>query len=238
LALSLDMRLAAVVPTLDEEDTLRRTIRCASAACDLVVVADGGSSDATPAIARAAGARLVESNAGRGGQLNAGARAALDDGADLLLFLHADTLLPAGARALIERAVANGALGGGFEVRFDDPRWVFALGSRIVNLRTRLLLAPLGDQAQFVTREAFLALGGYREWPILEDLDLIRRLKKHGRVAVLRAPATTAVRRFVERGITRTIAINWSIWALYLAGVDPTRLARLYPSRSRSRHLP
>ena len=193
------------------------------------MVADGGSSDATLAIAREAGARLVESSAGRGGQLNAGARAALDAGADVLLFLHADTVLPAGARALIERAVASGAVGGGFEVRFDDPRRIFALGSRIVNLRTRLLRAPLGDQAQFVTGEAFLALGGFREWPILEDLDLMRRLRKHGRVEVVRAPATTAARRFVEGGIARTIAINWSIWALYLAGVDPARLARLYP---------
>ena len=151
----------------------------------------------------------------------------------MLLFLHADTVLPAGARALIERTLARGAVGGGFEVRFDDPRRIFALGSRIVNLRTRLLRAPLGDQAQFLTREAFLALGGFREWPILEDVDLMRRLRKHGRVEVLRAPATTAVRRFVERGITRTIAINWSIWALYLVGVAPARLARLYPPRTK-----
>jgi rSAM/selenodomain-associated transferase 2 len=230
------MRLAAVVPTLDEEGTLQRTLQCAREACDLVVVADGGSSDATPAVAREARALLVESGAGRGRQLNAGARAALDSGAEVLLFLHADTLLPDGARALIERAAASGAAGGGFEVRFDDPRWIFALGSRIVNLRTRLLRAPLGDQAQFVTGEAFCALGGFREWPILEDLDLMRRLKKHGRVAVVRAPVTTAARRFVEGGIARTIAINWSIWALYLAGVDPLRLARLYPPRSRRRH--
>ena len=156
----------------------------------------------------------------------------------MLLFLHADTRLPDGARALIERAVASGAAGGGFEVRFDDPRWIFALGSRIVNLRTRLLRAPLGDQAQFVTREAFRALGGFREWPILEDLDLMRRMKKHGRIAVVRAPVTTAARRFVEGGIARTIAINWSIWALYLAGVPPARLARLYPPRSKKPSAP
>jgi hypothetical protein len=177
-----------------------------------------------------AGVRLVESNAGRvdGSTLERGPRSTTEPA---LLFLHADTVLPAGARALIERALAGGAVGGGFEVRFDDPRRIFALGSRIVNLRTRLLRAPLGDQAQFLTREAFLALGGFRDWPILEDVDLMRRLRKHGRVEVLRPPATTAVRRFVERGITRTIAINWSIWALYLAGVPPARLARLYPPR-------
>jgi rSAM/selenodomain-associated transferase 2 len=226
------MRLAAVVPTLDEEASLARALHCAREVSDLIVVADGGSNDSTIAIARAGGAQVVESGPGRGRQLNAGARAALESGAEILLFLHADTVLPAGARPLIESAVeSGGAGGGGFEVRFDDPRPIFALGSRIVNLRTRLLRAPLGDQAQFVTRDAFIALGGFREWPILEDLDLMRRLKKQGRVAVLRAPATTAARRFVERGIVRTIATNWSIWALYLAGVDPTRLARLYPPK-------
>jgi len=117
----------------------------------------------------------------------------------------------------------------GVEVRFDDPRPIFALGARIVNLRTRLWRAPLGDQAQFVTRASFLALEGFREWPILEDLDLIRRLRRRGPIAIVRPPATTGARRFVERGIARTIGTNWVIWALFLAGVAPSRLARLYP---------
>ena len=120
-------------------------------------------------------------------------------------------------------------MGGGFEVRFDDPRRIFALGARIVNLRTHLLHAPLGDQAQFATGDVFRAVEGFREWPILEDLDLMQRLRRRGPIAVLRPPATTAARRFVERGIARTIVTNWSIWALYLLGVDPARLARLYP---------
>jgi rSAM/selenodomain-associated transferase 2 len=223
------MRLAAVVPTLDEQAALPRTLACVREACDLVVVSDGGSSDATLAIARDAGAHVVMGGAGRGRQLNAGAHAALEAGADVLLFVHADTVLPAGARASIERAIAGGAAGGGFEVRFDDARRIFALGSRIVNLRTRLWRAPLGDQAQFVAREAFCALDGFRDWPILEDLDLMRRLRRHGRIEVLGPPVSTAVRRFVERGIARTIAANWTIWALFLLGVAPARLARLYP---------
>jgi len=226
------MRLAAVVPTLDEEASLPRTLANVGPAADLVVVADGGSRDRTVGVAREAGAVVVTSAPGRGNQLNAGARAALDAGASVLLFVHADTLLPAGARAAIERAIAAGASAGGFLVRFDDPRPIFALGSRIVNLRTRLLRAPLGDQAQFVTREAFLAQGGFREWPILEDFDLILRLKKQGKIAVLSPPVETAARRFVERGIARTIAINWTIWALFLLGADPVRLARLYPRRA------
>jgi rSAM/selenodomain-associated transferase 2 len=223
------MRLAAVIPTLDEESALPRTLARAAIAADLVVIADGGSRDRTPALARAAGAIVVESPAGRGRQLNAGARAALARGCDVLVFVHADTLLPERARERIEGAIGAGAAGGGFEVRFDDPRRIFALGSALVNARTRLLRAPLGDQAQFATRDAFVALEGFNEWPILEDLDFMRRLRKVGRIAVLAPPATTAVRRFVERGIARTVGTNYLIWALYLLGVDPVRLSRLYP---------
>ena len=225
------MRIAAVVPTLDEETSLERTLANVGAVADLVVVADGGSSDRTVVIARDAGAVVAASGPGRGGQLNAGARAALDAGAEVLLFVHADTVLPAGARAAIERAIQSGAEAGGFQVRYDDPRRIFALGSAIVNLRTRLLRAPLGDQAQWVTRDAFTALGGFRDWPILEDLDLMLRAKKSGKVAVLEPRVSTAARRFVERGIARTIAVNWTIWVLFFLGVDPVRLARLYPRR-------
>ncbi|HVR30335.1 MAG TPA: TIGR04283 family arsenosugar biosynthesis glycosyltransferase [Thermoanaerobaculia bacterium] len=223
------MRLAAVLPTIDEESSLPRVLPRAREIADIVVIADGGSTDRTVEAARDGGARVVESASGRGRQLNAGARAALASGADVLLFVHADTLLPERARRSVEVAIADGAVGGGFEVRFDDPRRIFALGARIVNLRTRLLRAPLGDQAQFATGDAFRAVEGFREWPILEDLDLMRRLRQRGPIAVLRPPAMTAARRFVERGITRTIVTNWSIWALYLLGVDPARLARLYP---------
>jgi rSAM/selenodomain-associated transferase 2 len=223
------MRLAVVVPTLNEEVSLPRTLARVCGVADLVIVADGGSADRTLAAARGAGASIAESPPGRGRQLNAGARAAIAAGAEILLFVHADTMLPSTARERVEAAVANHAVGGGFEVRFDDRRPIFALGSGIVNLRTRLLRAPLGDQAQFITRDAFVALDGFREWPILEDLDLMRRLRRHGPIAVLRPPVTTSARRFVERGITRTIVTNWSIWALYLLGVEPARLARLYP---------
>jgi rSAM/selenodomain-associated transferase 2 len=223
------MRIAAVVPTLDEEARLPRMLPRARAASDLLVIADGGSSDRTVEVARGSGAVVVESPPGRGRQLNAGARAALAAGADVLLFVHADTLLPESARGSIEAALGKGAVGGGFEVRFDDPRPIFALGSRVVNLRTRLWRAPLGDQGQFVAGDAFRALDGFREWPIVEDLDLMRRLRRRGPIAVLRPPATTAARRFVDRGITRTIVVNWSIWTLYLLGVHPARLARLYP---------
>lgn len=219
------MRLAIVVPTLNEEPALRRHLPAALAAGDEVIVSDGGSTDGTLAVARELGARIVTGPPGRGGQLTRGAQAT---DAPLLLFLHADTRLPEDGVERIRDAVAAGAVGGGFLVRFDVERSTLRLGERLINARTRLTRWPLGDQAQFATREAFRALGGFRDWPILEDLDFAIRLRRHGRTALIPTPVTTAARRFVEQGVVRTVATNWLIWLLFLCGVSPHRLARLY----------
>jgi rSAM/selenodomain-associated transferase 2 len=220
------MRLAIVMPTLNEAETLRRHLPAALAAADEVVVSDGGSTDETPEVARALGARLVSGPPGRGGQLSRGAEAAAE--ADILLFLHADTSLPPEGARWVREAVAAGAVGGAFRLRFDVDRPMLRLGARLINGRTRLTGLPLGDQAQFVRRDVFLTMQGYRDWPILEDLDLALRLKREGRTVLIDPPVTTAARRFVEQGIVRTVATNWLIWLLFLAGVSPHRLARLY----------
>jgi rSAM/selenodomain-associated transferase 2 len=219
------MRLAIVMPTLNEAESLRRTLPAALAAADEVVVTDGGSTDETPEVAHALGARVVCGPPGRGGQLTRGA-AATD--ADILLFLHADTVLPEGACAAVRAAIAGGAVGGAFRVRFDSDRPMLGLGARLINWRTRLTGLPLGDQAQFVRRDVFQKMEGYRDWPILEDLDFALRLKREGRTALLESRVTTAARRFVEQGAARTVATNWLIWLLFLLGVSPHRLARLY----------
>jgi uncharacterized protein len=219
------MRLAVVVPTLNEEAALARTLPRTLLLADEVVVSDGGSTDRTLEIARSLSVRTVAGPPGRGGQLNRGA-AATD--ADLLLFLHADTTLPEDAPCRIRKAVANGAPGGAFFVRFDVAARKLALGAWLINQRTRLTRLPLGDQAQFVTRAAFFRLGGFKEWPILEDLDFAWRLRKLGSMALIDASVTTAARRFLEGGVVRTVATNWLIWSLYCLGVSPHRLARLY----------
>lgn len=222
------MRLAIVVPTLNEEGTLRRHLPAILAAADEVVVSDGGSTDRTVEVARELGAHTVSGPASRGGQLNRGAAAT---GAEILLFLHADTTLPPEAGRRVRAAVAAGAAGGGFLVRFDTGGAKMRLGERLINLRTRLTALPLGDQAQFATRETFDRLGGYRDWPILEDLDFAWRLRKtfgRRRLALVEERVTTAARRFVEQGAVRTVATNWLIWLLYGLGVSPHRLARLY----------
>lgn len=222
------MRLAIVIPTLNEEEALRRNLPLALAQADEVVVSDGGSRDRTVEVARRLGATVVEGPPGRGGQLNRGADAAMAATADFLLFLHADTTLPEGGGDAVRAALDGGAPGGAFRLRFDTETPTLRLGSALINARTRWTGLPLGDQAQFATRAAFAALGGYRDWPILEDLDFAWRLKRLGRPALLSGHVTTGARRFLALGPARTVAINWLIWSLFLAGVSPHRLARLY----------
>jgi rSAM/selenodomain-associated transferase 2 len=219
------MRLAIVVPTLNEEDTLRRYLPAALAMADELIVSDGGSDDSTVAVARELGARVVTGPPGRGGQLNRGAAATT---ADVLLFLHADTTLPERGVERLREAVTRGAPGGAFFLQFDVDRPMQRLGSRLINWRTRWLRVPLGDQAQFATRETFASLRGFRDWPLLEDLDFALRLRRLAGFTLIEEPVTTGARRFVEQGAVRTVATNWLIWLLFLCGVSPHRLARLY----------
>ena len=224
------MRLAIVMPVLQEAPRVRAAIDAARPHCDDLVVVDGGSSDRTAELAAAAGVRVrTVPRAGRGLQLRAGADLAIRAGADVLLFLHADTRLPPAARLDVERAVNCGAAGGGFLIDFEAAPPLLRRGRILVDLRTRWLRLPLGDQAQFVTAAAYAASGGFADLPILEDLDFIRRLRRQGPISVVKRRATTSSRRFAERGVVRTVATNWLIWSLFAAGVKPARLAGLYP---------
>jgi rSAM/selenodomain-associated transferase 2 len=218
-------RVAVVVPTLDEEEALRRHLPPVLGVADEIVVTDGGSRDGTVAVARELGVPVVSGPPGRGPQLNRGAGQTT---AEILLFLHADTLLPPDAVDAVRAAIDAGRAGGGFQVRFDDPRALYRFGTRMVNLRSRFTRSPLGDQAQFVTRAAFERLEGFRDWPVLEDLDFIRRLKRVGELEILPQQVVTSSRRYVEGGAVKTVILNWLIWVLYFSGVSPQRLSRLY----------
>ena len=162
------MRLSIVIPTLNEERGLPSFLPPALQAADEVWVSDGESSDATVEIATALGAMVVSGPAGRGAQLNRGARACQGE---ILLFLHADTRLPKGAAAAVHQAIAGGAVGGGFLARFEPTRGLLRYAGRLVDLRTRWTGWPLGDQAQFVrrAREAQMPRGG------LESLESVDR---------------------------------------------------------------
>jgi hypothetical protein len=219
--------VSVIIPALDEAERIGATVDAAFAAgASEVIVADGGSRDATVAIAEARGARIVTGETVRARQLNRGAEAA---GHDILIFLHADTLLPAGAVDAVGRALDSGFIFGGFHIAFTEPgleRVAF-----MINLRTRMTRAPWGDQAQFTRRVTFEKIGRYADLPILEDYELARRMKRAGRTGLLSMTVETSGRRFLQKGELRTAALNWLIILSFHLGVSPERLARWYRNR-------
>ncbi len=223
------MRLAIVIPALDEAANLARLLPDLARDCPgaEVVVVDGGSRDKTAAVvARAPGARLLASARGRALQMNRGARAT---GGDTLLFLHADTRLPAGAAGAIEGALAEpGVVGGRFDVRFDNAGALFRVIAWSMNARSRASGICTGDQAIFVRRADFEAIGGYPEIPLMEDIELSRALKRRGRVRALRLRVTTSARKWEREGPLRTIGLMWALRFLHFCGVAPARLHRWY----------
>ena len=195
------------------------------------MVMDGGSRDGTIEIARRVpGVTALVSARGRAVQMNAGARAAHGR---VLLFLHADTWLPDGALAAVDDALADPAVvGGRFDVRFDSPRPVLSMIAFFMNLRSRWSGISTGDQAIFVRRDVFDGLDGFAEIPLMEDVELTKRLKRRGRVVALRARVTTAARKWQREGALRTMALMWAIRFLYVCGVPPARLHLWYYRRA------
>ena len=220
------MALSVVIPALDEGERIEAALASATAPGVEVLVVDGGSRDDTVARARRAGARVLEAPPGRARQLDAGARAALGD---VLLFLHADTVLPSQYQIAVARALEDPAVAGGaFRFRFDRR----SLGLRIVEwgarLRVALFQLPYGDQALFLRRCVLEALGGVPQVPIMEDLDLARAIRREGRLVALAFPATTSARRYEAHGALRTMLRNWIAAAAWALGADRARVAAWY----------
>jgi rSAM/selenodomain-associated transferase 2 len=216
-----------VIPCLDEQELLPAALASVREADELVVV-DGGSRDGSAGLARQAGALVLQAPPSRGGQLRAGAEAARGD---WLLFLHADTRLEAGWAGDL-RALPPGVVGGAFRLAIDAPGWGPRLLERAVDLRTRLLGLPYGDQALFARRSAYDAAGGFRPLPLMEDVDFVRRLRRQGPPAWLRRRALTSARRLRRHGLAGATLRNWRVLGCYLLGVSPERLVRLYDSPS------
>jgi rSAM/selenodomain-associated transferase 2 len=191
-----------------------------------VVVVDGGSTDGTAEAAGPGADRVIVAPCGRARQMNAGAAAAH---APVLLFLHADTRLPANADQLVLNGLgAAGLEWGRFDVRIEGAsRWL-RLVAAFMNLRSRVTGIATGDQAMFVTRPALDAVGGFPDQDLMEDVELSTRLKQRGPPLCLRPPVVTSGRRWSARGVARTIVLMWWIRLLYFLGVAPDRLARLY----------
>jgi rSAM/selenodomain-associated transferase 2 len=217
------MKLSIVVPCLNEASFI---VRCLQALCQLrcrgneVIVVDGGSDDDTVQLARPLSDRLIQAPRGRAAQMNAGAREAVGE---ILVFLHADTLLPPDAQEQIARA--SHAVWGRFDVAIEGRHPLLGVVASAMNLRSRATGIATGDQAIFVRRDAF---PGYAEIPLMEDIAFSVAMRRRGRPACLAGPAVTSGRRWEERGVLRTIFLMWRLRLLYFCGARPDDLARLY----------
>ena len=219
--------ISVVIPTLNEAEAIGPTVRAARLAqgCE-VIVADGGSRDATLDRARAAGARVLSAPRGRARQMNAGAAQAKGE---LLLFLHADTLLPPGWQHELRRVLALPRVAAGaFTFRLDHRPAGLRFIEQFVALRCCLAAMPYGDQGLFLRRAVFQAVGGFPDLPIMEDCEMVRRLKSHGKIAISPAPALTSARRWRKKGLLATTAFNSVVVAAFYAGFSPALLRRLY----------
>ncbi|HEX8064336.1 MAG TPA: TIGR04283 family arsenosugar biosynthesis glycosyltransferase [Allosphingosinicella sp.] len=216
--------LSVVIPALNAAATLGPCL-AALAQADEIIVADGGSTDSTFAIAEAGGARLVQSPRGRGVQLAAGAAAAKGD---WLLFLHADTRLAGGWREAAERhRVRSPGKAACFRFRLDAGERRARLIEAGVALRVRMLGLPYGDQGLLISRRLYGEIGGYRALPLMEDVDLVRRIGA-GRIERIAVDAITSPERWRSDGWLRRSALNLVCLALYRSGMSAERVARLY----------
>ncbi len=251
------MRFSIIMPVLNEEAVLEQqlsylTRQCAHIDCELLIV-DGGSNDRTTEIARRYG-QVISSPRGRAIQMNAGAAAAMGE---ILIFLHADTLLPDDAFQAIEQALTSPpvvgtsppvvgtsppvvgtsppvvgtsppVVGGAFQICFNCDQWPYRLVAFTTNLRSRVRKVFTGDQAYFVRATSFNAIGGFPDQPLMEDLEIITRLRTIGKVVLLPQYVTTSARRHEKIGLIRTVLFMWYLRTLYKFGTSPVELQRKY----------
>ncbi len=231
------MTISVIIPTLNEERTIIATLaHTADLGFDELIVVDGGSFDQTPVLVESyrlstqssalSPLRLVTAPPGRALQMNEGAKTS---GGEILLFLHADTQLPADAKSLIDTTLADQRMvGGRFDVRFDRPLMWGTIISKMMNWRSRLSGLATGDQALFVRRPIFEQMGGFADIPLMEDIEFSRRLKRAGATAALTATVTTSFRRWEQHGPLRTMFLMWTLRFLYWMGISPSHLVKWY----------
>lgn len=228
-------KISIIIPVLNEAGTIQEILTRLQEAKDVeVIVVDGGSRDETlmialsirKTLALSLPIKVISTAAGRANQMNAGAAVA---SGDILLFLHADTRLPARFDTLLLRALQDvGTMAGAFELRIDAQLRGLRLIEKMVKLRSRFLAMPYGDQAIFLKASTFDEMGGFPDLPIMEDFELMLRLRRHGKIALVPAPVVTSGRRWQKLGVVKTTLINQVIIAGYFLGVPPTELVRWY----------
>lgn len=224
----MNISLCIVIPALNEAAAIATTLAALTQLRErgaYVVVVDGGSHDATMALARPYADAVISAPRGRALQMNAGA--ALGVG-DVLLFLHADTALPLAADLLIGQALIKGHVWGRFDVRITGQSWMLAVVAAMMNARSCLTGIATGDQGMFVRRDAFERVGGFPEQPLMEDIELSKRLRCLGPPACLRGKVLTSGRRWEQGGVWRTILLMWRLRWRYWCGASPHSLAQDY----------
>ncbi|MDZ8261204.1 TIGR04283 family arsenosugar biosynthesis glycosyltransferase [Nostoc sp. ChiQUE01b] len=220
-------KISIIIPVINEAGNIKEAIATTQPSINIeVIVVDGGSKDDTVEIAQSLGVKVISSSPGRAIQMNAGAVAA---SGEILLFLHADTRLPTGFDEMIRIALQQpGTVAGAFKLRIDASllslRWV----EWGVNVRSHFYQMPYGDQAIFLTKEVFQQIGGFPELPIMEDFELMHRLKRIGRIVIIPTPVITSARRWLQKGVFKTTLLNQFIIIAYLLGVSPERIRRWY----------
>lgn len=223
------MKLSVIVPMLNEASSLPRLLGQLlplQVAGHQVLLVDGGSDDGSPQLARQAGLTVIESPRGRARQMNAGAALANNE---VLLFLHADTRLPAEADQLVTSALQNSQqVWGRFDVQIDGRPWMLRVVAFMINLRSRLSGIATGDQAMFVRRDVFERLARFADLPLMEDVELSRRLRQVSRPLCLRQRVMTSGRRWETRGVWKTIFLMWRLRYAYWRGVPASELAKAY----------
>ncbi len=219
--------ISIIIPTRNEAENIAATIdRAKHGAVQEIIVVDCGSTDATKEIAVQLGARIISSTSGRARQMSVGAAEAHGE---ILLFLHADTLLPPDFAAQASEILARpGIVAGAFSLAIDLPGAAIRLVEKAANFRAHFLQMPYGDQAIFLYRQKFIEIGGYPDEPILEDLLLIHRLKKSGRIGITTSAVLTSGRRWQRLGIVKTALLNQGILLGHLVGISPQRLQGWY----------
>lgn len=222
-------RLSIIIPVLNEAvgiPDLLNALKSYRARGVEVIVADGGSGDQTVKLALPLCDQIVTAPRGRGVQMNAGAAAARGD---ILLFLHADTTLPADADRLVRDGLATGDRAWGrFDVTITGTHWLLPIVAFMMSLRSRVTGIATGDQAMFVRRDAFALVGGFPDIPLMEDIVMSQRLKRLTPPLCLRERVTTSGRRWEKNGVARTIVLMWRLRLAFYLGVKPDELARDY----------
>jgi rSAM/selenodomain-associated transferase 2 len=222
--------ISIIIPTRNEADSIGKFLPelLAVHGVELLVV-DGGSTDNTVDIAKSLGAQVLSSSPGRAEQMNTGAEAAHGN---ILLFLHCDTKLAPGFVEQVGDALNQPEISAGaFQLSIDGKGFGLRVIEWLVNFRSKILQMPYGDQGIFVTTDMFFSVGTFPRQPIMEDFELMRRLKGRGKIKILPLRATTSARRWKKLGIMRTTAINQAIILGYLLGINPEKLAGWYRGR-------